>query len=89
MLSGSLIFGALEAIIITQCTLQSQAYKVCILEGMDTKTSGITGNFPEMLKYLQYQLLDMLLICLWLQLTADINQDLIHFQQDGAASSVA
>jgi hypothetical protein len=32
--------------------------------------------------------LDMLLKCLWLQLTEDIYQNLLRFQQDGAASGV-
>jgi len=32
--------------------------------------------------------LDVLLKCLWLQLTEYIYGDLIHFQQDGAARSV-
>ena len=79
-----LIFGALEAIIITQWAVQRPAYKIAYWMVLTPKLHEL-GKFSSNAKisgYLQYQLLGMLLKCLWLQHTEDINQDLIHFKQD-------
>ena len=92
-----LIFGVLEAIVVADWAQQSSDYKtwncnIIVHAGsyrhQTFRNKGHFSTNAEISVYLQYQLLDMLLKCLWLQLTEDIDQDFVHFQQDGAASSV-